>query len=503
MKKININITRYHWAFIASGIVLILAGVSIYLRAGAMLHAEADAYLICHLSDLPYLSKILSPHLVDAMDYMARPVSHFFDNVDAHLFHFFFLLGIPLFISISTMVMLIILSAVLWSCAIYDVKAHPAIATLMLALLWTNPNVFLAGSLFRDAKIAAAFFFILAGLYAFHIIWLNQQCRFRDFAIIFILAILACLSDPQGLAFVAMLTGIALIWAFFTASRPAYVSFLSGSCASLTYLFLSIVILPTLVAKYTWFNTHSAFVRYQNADGGNLFISCFKYLWDGMLLHLDTIRFLFGNGPRIAIVAGLVFLFIGILKLNKHRVLIGFCFILLLVGNSVIDGAMIARHHALIWPEVMRGGYYQLPSVILFFTAFLFIMPSVCKSFHISKEAFAVLLVIAVFLNIFSLPYHMRGIKGESANIYATGSTMLHARLVHLSNTKPAGPALPYNKVRACLSGSSGNDHLIAQLNIDGKLDTGTYLRTSYVYNYLRSEKGLPYFMPGTGEPLR
>ncbi len=75
------------WALIAAVIVLVIASVSFYIRAGAVLDPVADAYLMDHLSARPYLSKILCPHLIAAVDYMARPVSHFFENIDAHLFH--------------------------------------------------------------------------------------------------------------------------------------------------------------------------------------------------------------------------------------------------------------------------------------------------------------------------------------------------------------------------------------------------------------------------------
>jgi len=209
---------------------------SIYVLQGAMLFHEADAFLVDHLSDRPYLSKILSPHRIDAEDYMARPVSHFFENIDAYCFYLFYLLEIPLFISVTKVVMLIILSAVIWFCAINYANVPPSITTLMLALLWTNPNVFFASSLYRDAKMAATFFFILTGLYSLRLIWFKQSCQILDFLIIFILALLACLSDPQGAAVIAMLTSIVLVWALVTSSKAAYISCVSGLCAFLTYL---------------------------------------------------------------------------------------------------------------------------------------------------------------------------------------------------------------------------------------------------------------------------
>jgi len=153
----NLTLQKYHWAWITIILVLIIAVLSIYTR-DPVLGAETDHYLVDHLSYRPYLSKILCPNVIDSTDYMARPVSHFFENIDAHIFYFLYSLSIPSFISISTMVMLFILSAAIWFFATYYAKVPPIIATLMLALLWTNPNVFFAGNLFRDAKIAATFF---------------------------------------------------------------------------------------------------------------------------------------------------------------------------------------------------------------------------------------------------------------------------------------------------------------------------------------------------------
>jgi hypothetical protein len=421
---------------------------------------------------------------------MARPVSHFFENIDAHLFYFFYSLGIPHFISIVTTVMLIFLSAAIWFCATNYAKASPAIATLMLALLWTNPNVFFAGNLFRDAKIAATFFFILGGVYSFRFILRNHPCRFRDFVIIFTLALLACLSDPQGFAFVTILSSIVLVWAFVTVSRPAYVSFFSGFCASLTYLVLSVFVLPKLVAKYTWFNTHSAFANYQHGVADNFI----KYLWDGILLHLDTLRFLFGNVPRIVIAAGLVLLCIAIFKLTSHRLLIGFCFILLLLETFAMDGAMVARHSALMWPGVMRGGYYQLPSVVLFFTTILFILPSVCESFRIPKSALVALLTIAICANLVALPDHMKVRAGGPFAGYFISAPFLRAELVFISKTVPAGPALPYDARSA--SNSATKYYMLEPDKIDLQRSIEIYINTSRIYSFLRSEKGLPYNKP-------
>ncbi|HOU49679.1 MAG: hypothetical protein KBG22_03905 [Smithella sp.] len=482
----NLTLQKYHWAWITIILVLIIAVLSIYTR-DPVLGAETDHYLVDHLSYRPYLSKILCPNVIDSTDYMARPVSHFFENIDAHIFYFLYSLSIPSFISISTMVMLFILSAAIWFFATYYAKVPPIIATLMLALLWTNPNVFFAGNLFRDAKIAATFFFILAGLYSFRIISQNQPLRFRDFAIIFVLALLACLSDPQGFAFIAMLSSIAFVWALFTDSRPAYLSFLSGLFASITYLFLSINVLPKLVAQYTWFHAHSAFANYQQTDAAEHYI---KYLWNGTLLHLDTIRFLFGNVPRVVIAIFLIMLCIAIFKLTRHGLLIGFCFILLMVENFVIDGLMVARHPPLMMPDVMRGGYYQLPSVVLVCVFMLFILPLVCKTFRVPQNVLAALLLVAIFANIIAIPYHKKVMRNSPFMHSVIASPFLRAELVSLSKITPTGPPLPYN---ARYASESRVSVYLFNPNLDMSTNLKYYINLSPIYNFLRSKKGLPY----------
>jgi hypothetical protein len=483
-----LNLNTRQWALVAAVIVLVIASVSFYMRAGTMLHPEGDAYLVDHLSDRPYLSKILCPHLIDSTDYMARPVSHFFENIDAHLFHLFYSLGFPIFLSISTMVMLIILSAIIWFCAINYAKTPPSIATLMLALLWTSPNIFFAGGLYRDAKIAAAFFFLLAGLYAFRMISQDHAFRFRDFTILFILALLACLSDPQGFAFVAILSSIALVWAFFTKSRTACLSFASGCCAALTYLVLSIFVLPRLVAKYTWFHTYNAFSHYQQTHVVK-YLS--QYLWNGLLLHLDTLRLLFGDISRVEVAIVLVLFCIAIFIFTSRRWLVGGCFILFLLENFLMDGAMIARHSALMLPEVIRGGYYQLPSVLLFFTATLFLMSAVLKSSRLVKITVTALLMIAIVSNISALPRDFKLLtKSRMAYGYVVAGPYIRAQLVSLSKIAPAGPPLPYDAIGASDSVvvlSLYNPEISTQKNIE------FYIRMSRIISFLRSEKGLPY----------
>lgn len=394
--------------WIATLTVITIALLSAYLRATLTLHPEGDIYLVDHLSDRPYIAKILSPHINDAEHFQARPVSHFFENSDAHFFYLSYLLGKPIFISVCTTALLIILSAVLWIFATGTAGINPATATFMLVFLWMSPNVFFAGTLYREAKIAATFFLTVATLFSFRFISHEQPPRFFDFAIIFMGAILACLSDLQGVAFVLMLSGIALVWTFFTASKNAFVSFLAGFCAFLTYIVLSLFLLPGLIAKYSGFNTHNIFHRFFGSlstagTNGNVI----NNLGAGLIMYLDMIRSLFCNVSRIAIAALVILLLVSVFKL-KRPLTVFFCLILFMMGNCVMESALIPLYPYVALPELICCGYYQLPSTVLFFTVILLIMKPLRESFRIPQMLITALFAIAVCVNIIALPHHAK-----------------------------------------------------------------------------------------------
>lgn len=512
MKITGINLKTSHWALIAACIVLLIAGISTYLRSDALLSPEGDAFLVHHLTDRPYISKILCPDQADATDYQARPMSHFFENIDAHIFYLFYLMGKPIFISICTKIILIFLSGVIWFYATGYAGIHPGMATLILTFFWLNPNVFFAGTLYRDAKIAATFFLTLAIFYSFRFISQESPARLRDFAVIFVLALLACLSEPQGFAFVLILSGIALVWAFFTASRNAYMTFASGLGASLTHMVLAAFILPGLIARYAGFHTRNNSLRIlaNNLQTDLLHHNLVSYLKTGFLMFLDTIRFLFGNVPRVVVAAGIIMILIAVLKLARHRFLIGLCFILFIAGNCVMESAIFIPVPILCHPVYLYGGYYQLPTTVLFFIALLLIGPSLLKSFNIPRIVPAALLVAVICANIIALPYYAKSIptitlseepgKPYKFMGYFIAAPAIRDELIALSKVKPIGPPLPYNAWGASHSDTFwiNSDKMLLTT---GKIHVEYYICSSRIINFLRSRKGLPYYKIWTEKP--
>lgn len=497
MKTADMNFRKSIWIFIAVCIVFLIASISVYIRYDKILHYETDAYLVDHLSDRPYISKILCPNMVDANDYQARPVSHFFENIDAHFFYFSYLMGNPLFISVSSTIMLIFLSLIIWFFSVRYSGLNPCTATLFLTFFLTNPGVFFAGTLYRDAKVAAVFFLTLAIFYSFRFISQESPSRLRDSAVIFILALLACLSDPQGFAFVLLLSGIALIWAFFTKSRNTYVTFASGICASLTYILLSIFILPGLVAGYAGFNTYSSFHLLADNVRSVAINELVGNLGKGFLLYLDTLRFIFGNAPRIAIAAGIIILLIAVFRYARHRVLTGMCLILFIAGICFMESAMITRVPQMTSPEQILSGYYQLPATVLFFIALLLIRSSLPKEMNIPKVVPAVLIAVLICTNIVLIPHHIqRATSCKSFPVlrgYLDATPAIRNELIAISKINPVGPSLPYDAWGASHSKISTID-VDRMLRTTGRIHTEYYIVMSRTVNFLRSKKGLPYY---------
>ena len=109
-----------------------------------------------------------------------------------------------------------------WRFGVNRLKLDKLTLLLLVALFWTNPNIYFAGMCLRMGKIAAAFF-VCAGMYVF----LSRMIRVegeggaqigepdvpkRSPFLYFGLALAACFSDLQGVFMVLLLSGGAVVW---------------------------------------------------------------------------------------------------------------------------------------------------------------------------------------------------------------------------------------------------------------------------------------------------
>jgi len=359
------------WWGLLIAVVGNILGSSLYVRHGGCLHGETDMYLVVHLSERSFLSKIICPHVADAKFYQCRQLSHVLENLDAHFVYWCYLAGCPHFFSVVTFVLLLSITGLHWRFGVTRLRMDPLTLLLLVALFWTNPNVYLAGMCLRAAKIAAAFF-----VYAGMCLFLSRMLRVagegglqigepdtpkRTIFLYASLALAACFSDPQGVFLVLLLSGGALVWSAMLKSKEALLAALAGGAAAGLHTLFRLWLAHVLVRKWCGFESTSAF---DQSDPANLHSSALEYLKQGASLSSDTMSFGFGNlqawvfGPVLLGVLAATFMVRTDTatrwtrgKLKHLGILIGITMLTLFLANVGMCALMVARHPPVAWAD--------------------------------------------------------------------------------------------------------------------------------------------------------
>jgi len=493
---------------------------SIYVRHGGTLHAETDMYLVAHLSERPLLSKIICPHSADAKFYQCRQLSHVLENLDAHFVYWSYLAGCPHFFSLVTFACLLGITCLHWHFGVSRLRMDHVTLLLLVALFWTNPNIYLAGMCLRDAKIAAAFF-----VYAGMCVFLSRMLRVegeggvgigepdvpkRTVLLYASLALAACFSDPQGVFMVLLLSGGVLVWSAVLKSREALLASLAGGGAAGVHTVFSLWLAPLLVRKWSGFEMQSAF---DPSDKASVHSTWLESLKAGASLSCDTMSFGLGNMP--AWVFGPLLL--GVLaatftvrtetatrwtsgKLKHPGILIGMTVVTLVLANVGICSLMVARHPPVAWEDIRRGGYYGLPAVVLWLMVFTVLLRLLQDRFRLSRVVVWAVLAVLLAFNVESLPTHYRiNTTGHMQGfIEATPSLLSELRRLR---KEPAGKptAAKFDTQKNCLLGDFSNmlRNPLNDISTHGSVDVEAYLKSSRYLNFLRSKKGLDFYQPG------
>ena len=506
-----------------AAVLTILLSLSIYVRHGGLLHGETDMYLVDHLGDRPYFSKIICPHSLDAVDYMARPLSHVLEHIDAHFVYWSYLAGYPHFFSVTTFAFLTVITFMLWHFGSVRLKVDRLSLLLIVALFWTSPNFFFAGCCFRTAKVSAAFF-LFVGMYALlgkmvrtdgdGITRLAEPQAAKGTTLLFFLAALAaCLSDPQGVAMVLLLSGVTLVWALALRSRSTGTAAFAGFIACGVHSVFNFWLGPLLVRKLCGFETSHVYPKFQGVDPHS---EMWKYLKQGASVCCDLLSFICGNMPKWMFCVLLAGMIVALFMLRptieprrgggglKHPgILMGMTVVLLFLGNWAMYSAMIARHPPLAWEDVRRSGYYPLPLTVFLFMTFPVLFKLSRDRFRFSKAAVCLILAALLLFNIESLPDHYRAQRVGHLAGYILTTPYLLTELKKLRDEKPTqGPSREYDVHRSSQLAEVWNmlRNPLGDLKASGTVDVQAYLKSSRYLNFLKSKKRLEFLQPSEAQ---
>jgi hypothetical protein len=503
-------------------LIAVVGGIlcsSLYVRHGGCLHGETDMYLVVHLSEQSFWSKIICPHSADAKFYQHRPLSHVLENLDAHFIYWSYLIGWPHFFSLVTAGLLFAITCLHWRFGLTRLGLHPVTLLLLMALFWTNPNIYLSGMCLRAAKIAVAFF-VYAGMCVFlsRMLTLQEEGGLRiaepevrnGAVLLYVgLALGACFSDPQGVFMVLLLSGGALVWAGLLKSREALLAASAGVSAAALHTLFSLWLAPALVSQWSGFEVNSAFHQF---DAASLHSTGLELVKDGALLTCDTLSFGLGNlpcwvfCPLLLVVVAATF----VARTEtatcwqrgslKHPGLpIGLTVLTLAVANAVMCSVMVARHAPVAWEDIRRAGYYGLPTVVLWLMVFTVLLKLLQDRFQLSRGVVWAVLAVLLAFNVESLPTHYRiySIGHMQGFIEATPALLKELRRLRNEPARPATVKFDTQKNRELADFSNMLRNPLIDINARGSVDVDLFLKSSRFVNFLRSKKGLDFYQPG------
>jgi hypothetical protein len=518
---LNSNLKNWiWWGLLLAGIGAVIT-FSFAMRNGGFLHGEADMYLVDHLGDRPFLSKVICPHSNDADQYQATELNHLFEYVDAHLIYWSYLAGHPHFISILSFVFFLIITCITWHWATQRLKIDRVTVFLLLGLFWTNPNFFFLGCYYRMAKQASSLFIF----FCLYLLLKNLLCVGDDgklklafnrlstgnSAWLFFLGLAACFSDSQGFALVVLIGGLAALWAVLRRCREWAVGGVALLAAGATHAAYLHFLGSYVVLKFSGFEVTSQFRNeaWQRFHGDMTL--CFKQAVSVLTAYT---AFIFGDVPdwivwTIAggVLAGCFWLRPNLDKpmATKRNNINGWqIFVTLasaIVGLWAIFSVMMGAHPAIAWDDVQRQGYYALPyDIMLLVTCVLLTCLFYDRFPTFRRELLWVALGVLILFNLESLPEHLRIAQNGHLHGFIEATPEYLNKLKVLSHTPPASAPLlkKYDTIKASQL-YTANDMIrnpMLDINFKGAVDGEAFAKTSRYMNFLRSKKGLSFYEP-------
>jgi len=396
---------------------LILAILSAMYHQGGILHPELELRLPYYLSNRPLLSKLFDSRVIELGFYRARELSYLLDYVDSQFIALSVRHGFPHFLSIVHYVFAILIGCILWQFNVQELKMNAWIGLGLVLLFWTSPTVFLSGVFFRTAKIGVALTTVILYFYIYKILVTDRQNKeYRLPAsywwICFAISFTSSLLDEQGLFTLGLIIGFLLLWILAFANINLYkllAAFISSLVLSLIYRFYAAPYLTFLLNQY-WPS-----FSYQQLPWPELFsIQGLFYLGAGLILYIDTLRFLIGSIPEIImgilLAVPMAVILVSYIKIygfekaenNIFRVAFIGLFLTNIIFIVAMYSLMVIRHPYFI--EMRSSGYYFLPVTAMFSMTLAFLLSRVVKIQFIPKWVVFTFLILAIAGNVIAIP---------------------------------------------------------------------------------------------------
>jgi hypothetical protein len=413
----------------------------VLLLRGGILGPESRSFVAHYISEKPLLEKLLDLNVNELMMYQARELSYAFDYVDAQCIRLSIHLGYPHFLSLTG---LLFVTAILVATARYsaaELRMEWSIVTLVLILYLSSPSTLFLANVGRTAKVGVALTTVL-GWQLIHRQLLNPMPPspwYKPWLALLTLGFTASIFDRQGFYILAMCCVALGVHTWTTGTRQSLVLLTAASTAFVMSVLYNLVIGPHLIHRVVHYWPNFA---YQRIPMEEFIAAPFTAICTGAGLVLDYFRFFVGNLTTAQAMVAFVLIFWlaarSCPELSVHGkrrrwaqynapILLGILLVMLVLMTTL----MAQRHWAVTYDDLRRI-IYAPPSVALFLGLLLWLLSTVCHREVLSTTGVRLLLVVAVFCNIASLPGHLRIIRSGSFEPSIARSAMLLEGLRHV-----------------------------------------------------------------------
>ena len=356
--------TAYKEANITTLLATIVLLLALIAHCGGYLHWESSAFILNYTSERPFLNILFDPDKNDWGFYQCRELSYVLDYIDAHIVLFLLKNKLTWFVSPTSIILMVFC---IWLQQYAGRRLYPKLpscfftlhAIAMALLPFFTENIF-----YRTSKIlvAASLGVLVFGTALSH---LKRPGILGNIKTLTIAALVAVLSDRQGVYFVAAFTGILAIEQLF--HPVSYRSLILKVCiiAVLVSIIANVFIVPIFIESLngyfpdfsyqTNFSLQSSFIidgfKFTMANLGNVFTGI--------------------NFPFLAIIFGVILSLLFAFLLRKQKHISPFLFVETTIVVIVCSGLMTSRHAALLDEDVIFSGYF-MPSMMVF--SFFYLM---------------------------------------------------------------------------------------------------------------------------------
>jgi hypothetical protein len=495
--------------------VLIVAGfitASIVAQKGNWLTGEADQFLVDHLSERSFLSKVLSPHSHDASQYQARELSHVLEFFDAQFIYWCVKRKTPHFYSIITYTILLLISILHVRYCSNHLKLDPALGVLLVAVFWTTPCIFFSGQYFRNAKQGTA---LLLFLLVWHLIRVYQNggtplANSKKALLLlqtFVLSVGLCWMDRQGFFLLAALIITLLAFAVGPKFPNRWLLICGMGAGLIAHTLYAKFIGPDLIRDISGFEVS---FEYQKLPWDKLSEDWLTYLWQGTVLLINYFRYLFANltgGLTLFVWAAMCRLF-SKLRVNpaasgeaspqrmELKSFFGWIFIGWLGLLTIMNALMALRHEPMTWPD-LRIFPHWIPITLLALLAATFAVRTSLIRFALPIWAPRLILAAFVISNVSALPEHYRIFRTGHLQGYVAAAPHLLKAIRDLYNIPPGSVPLRQKFDTAKSARNAGDfTRILKNPLAQPNLTVDEFIFSSSFYNFLRSERNLEFRQP-------